>query len=58
MNEDYIRESILKPMDKVSKGYNPVMPTYQGLIDQVGILRLVAYIKSLESVKPAEATNE
>ncbi len=58
VNEDYIRESILKPMAKVSKGYNPVMPTYQGLVDQMGILRLVAYIKSLEQLKPSEATNE
>ena len=51
----YVRESILSPLAKVSKGYNPVMPTYQGLVDEMGIMRLIAYIQSLESQEGAEA---
>jgi cytochrome c oxidase subunit 2 len=50
----YVRESILNPLARVYKGYNPVMPTYEGLVDEMGIMKLIAYIKSLESQEGAE----
>jgi cytochrome c oxidase subunit 2 len=46
-DEAYIRESILQPAAKVVAGYQPVMPTFQGLVTEEGVLELVEYIKSL-----------
>jgi cytochrome c oxidase subunit II len=46
-DEGYIRESIVAPQSKVVAGYQPVMPTYQGLVSEEDIMRLVAYVKSL-----------
>jgi cytochrome c oxidase subunit 2 len=47
-DEAYLRESILNPHTKIVEGYGPIMPTYEGIISEEGILQLVAYIKSLE----------
>lgn len=47
-DENYIRESMLNPMSKVVQGYDPVMPTFQGILKDVDIDGLIAYIKSLE----------
>jgi cytochrome c oxidase subunit 2 len=46
-DEGYIRESILNPQVRVVAGYQPIMPTFQGLISEEGLLQLIAYIKSL-----------
>ena len=48
-DEAYIRESILQPQAKIVAGYQPVMPTFQGLVTEEQILNLTAYIKSLQS---------
>ena len=48
VDENYIRESILEPQAKISAGYQPVMPTYQGLLDNRQIDALIEYIKSIE----------
>ena len=47
VDENYLRESILNPMAKVAAGYQPVMPSYQGLLKDREIDALIAYIKSL-----------
>jgi cytochrome c oxidase subunit 2 len=47
-DEGYIRESILDPRAKIVAGYQPVMPTYRGLISEDGILQIIAYLKSAE----------
>jgi len=46
-DEGYIRESILDPHAKIVAGFQPVMPTFKGLVSEEGILQLIAYIKSL-----------
>ncbi|MBZ0265486.1 cytochrome c oxidase subunit II [bacterium] len=46
-DENYIRESILNPQSKVVAGFQPIMPTYQGLLKDRDVDALVAYIKSL-----------
>ena len=51
-DDAYLRESILNPPAKIVAGYQPVMPTFQGQLDEEQVLQLIAYIKSL---KPAEA---
>lgn len=48
VDENYIRESILNPLAKVRDGYRPVMPTYQGQLDDEEIAAIIQYIKSLK----------
>jgi len=43
----YIRKSIIKPTDDIVKGYQPLMPSQQGIVTDSEINALVAYIKSL-----------
>jgi cytochrome c oxidase subunit II len=47
VDEAYIRESILSPTAKVVEGYQPVMPTFRGLISEEGLMQIIAYIQSL-----------
>jgi cytochrome c oxidase subunit II len=46
-DEAYIRESILQPSAKVVAGFQPLMPTFQGLVNEEGVVQLIEYIKSL-----------
>ena len=46
-DENYLRESILTPDAKVTAGYQPVMPAFQGLVSEEQLLALIEYIKSL-----------
>jgi cytochrome c oxidase subunit 2 len=48
-DENYIRESILNSVAKVVKGYNPVMPPYQGQLSDDQVNQLLAYIKTLST---------
>jgi cytochrome c oxidase subunit 2 len=52
-DEAYVRESIVNPAARVVAGYQPVMPTYQGLVSEEQLIALVAYIESLQV--PSEA---
>ncbi len=52
---DYVRESIVTPAAKVVAGYQPVMPTYQGLVSEEGLMQLMAYIQSLQEPAGREA---
>ena len=54
-DESYIRESIVNPQAKLVAGYPPIMPTFQGLISEEGLLQLVAYVKSLSPAPAAGA---
>ena len=46
-DEAYIRESVLYPQAKIVAGYDRIMPTFNGLISDEGMLKLIEYIKSL-----------
>jgi len=46
-DDAYIRESILNPHAKVVSGFQPIMPTFQGLVTEEQLLQLIAYVKSL-----------
>ena len=48
-DENYLRESILTPGAKVTAGYQPVMPAFQGLVSEEQLLALIEYIKSLST---------
>ncbi len=54
-DENYIRESIMAPTAKVVQGYQPIMPTFQGLISEENLIQLIAYIKTLKPAEPAPA---
>jgi cytochrome c oxidase subunit 2 len=47
-DEAYVRESIVNPAARVVAGYQPVMPTYQGLVSEEQLIALIAYIESLQ----------
>jgi cytochrome c oxidase subunit 2 len=47
VDDNYLRESILNPGAKVVAGYQPVMPMFQGLINEDGLSQIIAYIRSL-----------
>ncbi|HEX7708347.1 MAG TPA: cytochrome c oxidase subunit II [Thermoanaerobaculia bacterium] len=49
-DDNYIRESILNPTAKIVKGFQPLMPTFQGQVSEEDLIRLLAYIKSLADV--------
>jgi len=48
-DESYIRESILQPAAKVTAGFQPVMPAFQGLVSEEQLLALIEYVKSLST---------
>ncbi|MFZ0997793.1 MAG: cytochrome c, partial [Candidatus Sulfotelmatobacter sp.] len=52
-DENYLRECILDPGAKRVKGFQPIMPTFQGLVSEEQVNALVAYIKSISTNKPA-----
>jgi cytochrome c oxidase subunit II len=56
-DEGYLREAILTPQARTLAGYQPLMPTFQGLVDEPGVMALVEYIRSL-SAPAAEAANQ
>jgi cytochrome c oxidase subunit 2 len=52
-DEAYIRESIVNPQAKVVAGFQPLMPTFQGLVTEEQLLQLIAYVRSLTKPEPA-----
>ncbi len=47
IDEAYLRESIVRPQAKIVAGYQPIMPTFQGLVTEEQLLQLIAYVRSL-----------
>lgn len=46
-DEDYLRESILRPNAKIVKGYQALMPSFDGQLNEEQIIQLITYLKSL-----------
>ncbi len=46
-DEDYLRQSILDPRATLVDGYEPIMPTFRGLVNEQQLMQLISYIKSL-----------
>jgi cytochrome c oxidase subunit 2 len=55
---DYIRESILYPDAKIVAGFQPIMPSFKGLVNEEEIQQLIAFIKTLERGKTPRRTEE
>ena len=52
-DEAYLRDSMLMPRQDVAAGYEPIMPSYVGILTEGEIISLTAYIRSL-SVKEGD----
>jgi cytochrome c oxidase subunit 2 len=46
-DEAYLRDSMLMPRRDVVAGYEPIMPSYAGILTDGEIISLTAYIRSL-----------
>jgi len=46
-DDAYIRESIVNPGAKVVAGFQPIMPSFQGIVTEEQLLSLVSYVKSI-----------
>jgi cytochrome c oxidase subunit 2 len=46
-DDNYIRESILNPNAKVVQGFQPIMPTFQGVVSEEGLIQITEYIKHM-----------
>jgi len=51
-DDNYLRDSILDPQAEIVSGFQPIMPTFQGMLSEENLLQLIAYLKTLE---PASA---
>ena len=47
VDENYVRESILNPQARVTAGYDPVMPTFQGRLRDEEIGAIIEFLKTL-----------
>lgn len=47
VDENYVRESIYQPMAKLTAGFDPVMPTFQGRLKEEEIGAIIEYLKTL-----------
>ena len=47
VDEAYIREAIVNPNARIAQGFQPVMPSYQGVVTEEGLLQLIEFVKSL-----------
>ncbi len=54
-DDAYLRESIVNPQAKVVAGFQPIMPTFQGLVTEEQLLQLIAYVRSLSQPGAAPA---
>jgi cytochrome c oxidase subunit 2 len=48
VDENYIRESVFNPQAKIVKGFQPMMPPYQGQVTEEELNAIIAFIKSLK----------
>ena len=47
VDEAYLRESILTSQAKIVKGFQPLMPTFQGLVSEENLVALIEHVKSM-----------
>ncbi len=46
-DDQYLRDSILQPAKQIVASYQPLMPSFQGVVSEEDLVPLIAYIKSL-----------
>jgi cytochrome c oxidase subunit 2 len=55
-DDDYLRESILRPQAKIVAGFEPIMPSFEAQLNEEQLLALLAYIKSLAEPNASSVT--
>lgn len=53
VDEAYVFEAVLRPGLRVTKGYVPVMPSYESRIKTADLVLLLAWLRTLDTPKPA-----
>jgi cytochrome c oxidase subunit II len=53
-DEAYLRDSILEPAKDVVAGFQPIMPSFRGIVSEDQLLELLAYMKSLSVTSEAQ----
>ncbi len=48
-DEAYLRDSILLPLKDIVVGFAPIMPSFQGVVTEDELVKLIAYLKSLST---------
>ncbi len=54
-DDAYLRESILNPQAKIVRGFDPLMPSYQGQVSEEQLMNLIRYLKKINQKAPANA---
>jgi cytochrome c oxidase subunit 2 len=54
-DDDFLRDMILQPAKNVPQGFQPIMPSYQGLVSEEQIIALITYIRSERNSPPHAA---
>ena len=57
-DEQYVRESILEPWERLTYGYRNTMPAYKGQLTEEQVNHLMAFIKSGDSLPIVEGDGE
>lgn len=57
-DESYLRRSIVRPRADVVQGYEPIMPPYEGQVDEEEMIQLIAFIKALKPGQTPVRTEE
>lgn len=48
VDENYIHQSLLEPQSQMVKGFQPVMPSFKGILSENDISSIIAYLKTLK----------
>lgn len=57
-DDNYLRQMILTPGEKIVAGYQPIMPAFKGIINEENLLQLIAYLKSLAGQQRTEQATQ
>jgi cytochrome c oxidase subunit 2 len=57
-DDQYIRDSILLPQQQIAAGYPHIMPSFQNVLGEDDVLKLIAYIKSLSEAGEGPSNRE
>jgi cytochrome c oxidase subunit 2 len=57
-DEAYITESMMEPNEQIVRGFRPVMPTFQGLVDPADTAAIIELIRSLADRAPVEPVRQ
>lgn len=53
-DDAYVRQAILNPGAQIVAGFQPIMPSFQGIVTEDQLLSLIAYVKSLSTPQQGE----